>query len=424
MTELQYTILEASNDDLITFEEASMMLTMYESGSFGDKVKKAWEAFKKWVKDIIDKITKKAVEFKEKIFGKKEAKVTVKSDPKKVKNLLKDVNSHLKPSEDFNGSFWEKIKGKAAIAAIVGVAGGAVTITAVEAHKHAEEIRDLLIQLNNKLENFKCSDKLSPFNVEFSEDDSIIEMTPKKGAAVINIVASIVRPIISFAQSFLISLLIITNKKDEEITKVSDDKEADIHKPTQNDIEIDKIGNENAELKERRSKLQAEYDQLCKSETASSDQIDAICKKIKKCDDKYQANCDRMKNIMSNESLRKDFDDHMKIFDDYAEYSYNNFKSIARGYIVRLNVLLRKVKKAHKSKNIDELELLIKDFEHDYNNAKEHLRNVHVECFGRKKVADDIIKKINEACDNYERTIDDLNNKCSEYNSIEDADEN
>lgn len=409
MTELQYTILEASNDDLITFEEASMMLTMYESGSFGDKVKKAWESFKKWVKDIIDKITKKVAEFKEKIFGKKEAKVTVKSDPKKVKNLLKDVNSHLKPSEDFNGSFWEKIKGKAAIAAIVGVAGGAVTITAVEAHKHAEEIRDLLIQLNNKLENFKCSDKLSPFNAEFIEDDNAIELTPKKGAAVINIVESIVSPIISFAQSFLISLLIITNKKDEEITKVSDDKEADIHKPTQNDIEIDKIGNENAELKERRSKLQAEYDQLCKSETASSDQIDAICKKIKECDDKYQANCDRLKNIMSDESLRKDWDDHMKIFDDYVEYSYNNFKSIARGHIVRLNVLLRKVKKAYKSKNIDELELLIKDFEHDYNNAKEHLRNVHVACFGRKKVADDIIKKINEACDNYERTIDDLN---------------
>lgn len=69
--------------------------------------------------------------------------------------------------------------------------------------------------------------------------------------------------------------------------------------------------------------------------------------------------------------------------------------------------------------------MLIKDFEHDYNNAKDHLRNVHVECFfRRKKVADDIIKKINEACDNYERTIDDLNNKCSEYNSIEDADEN
>ena len=55
MTDLQYTILEASNDDLITFEEASMMLTMYESGSFGDKVKKAWEAFKKWVKEIIDR---------------------------------------------------------------------------------------------------------------------------------------------------------------------------------------------------------------------------------------------------------------------------------------------------------------------------------------------------------------------------------
>ena len=62
MTNFQHTILEASNSDLITFQEASAMLTMYESGSFGDKVKKAWEAFKKWVKEIIDKITMRLLE--------------------------------------------------------------------------------------------------------------------------------------------------------------------------------------------------------------------------------------------------------------------------------------------------------------------------------------------------------------------------
>lgn len=200
MTDLQYTILEASNDDLITFEEASMMLTMYESGSFGDKVKKAWEALKKWVKDIIDKITKKVAQFKEKIFGKKEAKVTVESDPKKVKNLLKDVNSHLNSTEDFNGSFWEKIKGKAAIAAIVGVAGGAVTITAVEAHKHAEEIRDQLIQLNNKLQGLKWSDKLNPGKLIEDEDGYVIG--EEKSTAAQRAACTILRGLISFAQSF------------------------------------------------------------------------------------------------------------------------------------------------------------------------------------------------------------------------------
>ncbi len=66
MTNLQHAILEASNSDLITFENASMMLTMYESDgeekdSLSDKIKKAWEAFKKWLSDLINKLTGKKI---------------------------------------------------------------------------------------------------------------------------------------------------------------------------------------------------------------------------------------------------------------------------------------------------------------------------------------------------------------------------
>lgn len=42
MTNFQHTILEASNSDLITFQEASVMLTMYESDSLMTKIKNAW----------------------------------------------------------------------------------------------------------------------------------------------------------------------------------------------------------------------------------------------------------------------------------------------------------------------------------------------------------------------------------------------
>lgn len=70
MTNLQHAILEASNSDLISFENASMMLTMYESDgeekdTMSDKIKKAWEAFKKWLRDLINKLTGKKINDRE-----------------------------------------------------------------------------------------------------------------------------------------------------------------------------------------------------------------------------------------------------------------------------------------------------------------------------------------------------------------------
>lgn len=66
MTNLQHAIMEASNSDLISFENASMMLAMYESDGeekdrLSDKIKKAWEAFKKWLRDLINKLTGKKI---------------------------------------------------------------------------------------------------------------------------------------------------------------------------------------------------------------------------------------------------------------------------------------------------------------------------------------------------------------------------
>lgn len=70
MTDLQHAILEASNLDLITYQEASTMLIMYESDgeekdTMADKIKKAWEAFKKWLRDLINKLTGKKINDRE-----------------------------------------------------------------------------------------------------------------------------------------------------------------------------------------------------------------------------------------------------------------------------------------------------------------------------------------------------------------------
>lgn len=417
MTDLQYTILEASNDDLITFEEASMMLTMYESGSFGDKVKKAWEAFKKWVKEIIDKITKKVAEFKEKIFGKKEAKVTVKSDPKKVKNLLKDANNHLNPSEDFNGSFWDKIKGKAAIAAIVGVAGGAVTITAVEAHKHAEEIRDQLIQLNNKLQGLKWSDKLNPGKLIEDEDGYVIG--EEKSTAAQRAACTVLRGLISFAQSFLVSLLIITSKNDDAIRQVNDDKSRDSSKSKEN---LDKWQAEIDAIRKEYDKINSDYKKVLYSKDSTMDQINSFKKKYDdvcdKLDAKYKEGYDN--GIDTTDAIDKRYDANEKLYEDFYAYRFDHYNSIMRSYIVRLNILLRKAKKYCNLYDRTGLDSVTRDFKDTVTVARDT-------CFGASvgasdkylKLSGDDRKKYHDAENNYSIAINDLEKKMSMYKLIE-----
>ena len=108
MTELQYTILEASNDDLITFEEASVMLTMYESDSLMTKIKNAWEALKKWVKSVAKKLIEKVTGIK----IKEKKKIRLPFNLNTVKKNLEKILNHLKPDADFNDSFWNKFKTK------------------------------------------------------------------------------------------------------------------------------------------------------------------------------------------------------------------------------------------------------------------------------------------------------------------------
>lgn len=108
MTNFQHTILEASNSDLITFQEASVMLTMYESDSLMTKIKNAWESLKKWVKSVVKKLIEKVTGIK----IKEKKKVRLPFNLNTVKKNLEKILNHLKPDADFNDSFWNKFKTK------------------------------------------------------------------------------------------------------------------------------------------------------------------------------------------------------------------------------------------------------------------------------------------------------------------------
>lgn len=108
MTNFQHTILEASNSDLITFQEASVMLTMYESDSLMTKIKNAWEALKKWVKSVAKKLIEKVTGIK----IKEKKKIRMPFNLNTVKKNLEKILDHLKPDADFNDSFWNKFKTK------------------------------------------------------------------------------------------------------------------------------------------------------------------------------------------------------------------------------------------------------------------------------------------------------------------------
>lgn len=125
-----------------------------EAKSFGDAVKKAWAAFKKWVTDIISKIGKKISDIVAKFTGKEDQKAKVKTpfNLDKMKKFIDDVVSHIKPPFDFADSWWDKIRNKdvPTIIATIGVGAG-VTYTVAQRNKLLDGIKDSLMKLSTKL---------------------------------------------------------------------------------------------------------------------------------------------------------------------------------------------------------------------------------------------------------------------------------
>ena len=125
-----------------------------EAKSFGDAVKKAWAAFKKWVTDIVSKISKKISDITAKFTGKEDqkAKVLTPFNLDKMKKFIDDVISHIKPPYDFVDSWWDKIRNKdvPTIITTIGV-GASVTYTVASRNKLLNGVKDSLLKLSTKL---------------------------------------------------------------------------------------------------------------------------------------------------------------------------------------------------------------------------------------------------------------------------------
>lgn len=125
-----------------------------EAKSFGETVKKAWTAFKKWVSEIVSKIGKKISDITAKFTGKEDqkAKVQVPFNLEKMKKFIDDVISHIKPPYDFVDSWWDKLKDKdvPTIISTIGI-GGSVAYTVTNRNKLLITIKDSLLKLSTKL---------------------------------------------------------------------------------------------------------------------------------------------------------------------------------------------------------------------------------------------------------------------------------
>lgn len=169
MTNFQHTILEASNSDLITFQEASVMLTMYESDSLMTKIKNAWESLKKWVKSVVKKLIEKVTGIK----IKEKKKVRLPFNLNTVKKNLEKILNHLKPDADFNDSFWNKFKTK------TGFFTESYPVRPLEKEKADETYCDIMndeaygaMALINSL-LLKISDRLNQFELDHVDSQKI-----------------------------------------------------------------------------------------------------------------------------------------------------------------------------------------------------------------------------------------------------------
>ena len=124
-----------------------------EAKSFGAAVKKAWEAFKKWVKDIVSKVTKKLTDIKNKITGN-DKKCYSKYPLDKIKKAVDSVIGHLKPPYNAEDKQWFAITTSLGL-----MVGGAGVVKAYDT-SIAVGIKDSLIKLSSKLDEIenKASD--------------------------------------------------------------------------------------------------------------------------------------------------------------------------------------------------------------------------------------------------------------------------
>lgn len=357
--------LEAVNNAESSFMESAMQYSTgevaqevfeAEAKSFGEAVKKAWTAFKKWVKDIIDKIGKKISAIKAKFTGKddKKLKITLPFNLTKMKKFVDDAVSHIKPPFDFADAWWDKVSNGdvKTILSSVGIAG-AFTITIAERDKMLDALKDSLLKLNTKLNE-----------IEAKGGDS-------KGIHVL-------RSIVSMANTVIISAASIIHKGSDVSKSITMDDTKEVHYDNAKyqavsdmiDKRIEAVDTLKTQLDAADSKIGDAYSNLNNLTPDPNNSIYASAMTA------YKAACadyDKLADQFANEkkaisSLNKGLiklDDQMrKKCAKYISTVLTNSSGAIRSYISDANGLYRlavKAKKHNNAKAVDEYSDLFKN---------------------------------------------------------------
>lgn len=231
--------------------------------SLGDKVKDAFKAFKKWVKDIIDKISKKILEMKAKVTGENPKTVLLKYDLKKLNKTLDDIAAKLQKYNPLD-TWW-----KQTIALAAGYGLVAVTISSDLRDSLVNSIRASLLKISNSLDAIEA--KLG--------DTQIIK---------------ILRPIISLANKAIMAAypanLTKSDKKQLDEYDTADNNLNDINK---NYAKAKEYANK---INELRQKEQEVYNKMHGAGVTAAEM--ASCKEeIDKIDTEIKSNRDKMMEI-------------------------------------------------------------------------------------------------------------------------------
>ncbi len=137
--------------------------------SLGDKVKKAWETFKKWVKDIINKIDAKIKSVMSKLTGDKKkiyqnTKFSFKFDLKGIKDDIDTANKKLKSQsliDTFHDPWWngyyQRMMKRSAVGFVSAVGAGYYVYTGKDRDDLVDAIRAGLFTLSNTLDKLEAS---------------------------------------------------------------------------------------------------------------------------------------------------------------------------------------------------------------------------------------------------------------------------
>ena len=251
---MQYSTGDASQE---VFEASAKAL--------GDKVKNAFQAFKKWVKEIIDKISKKILEMKAKLTGENPKTVILKYDLKKLNKTLDDTAAKLQKYNPLD-TWWKQLIGLMAGYGVV-----AVTISS--------DLRDSLVN-GIRASLLKISNSLDTIEAKFG-DTQIIK---------------VLRPLINLANKAIIAAYPANpTKSDKANLDAYDAADNNLNNIDKNFAKAKEYANKIDDL---RQKEQEVYNRMHGAGVTTAE-MDSCKKEIDKLDAEIKSNQDKMQEICS-----------------------------------------------------------------------------------------------------------------------------